>query len=112
MRGFIQETLFNCYSCIRFHSHRCQTIKYSGICSKYRFCDGYKVRRCKNATVRIFEDKYIHCPIKNNPCEKCTPSIAINTPCAPPSTDNGEQNYNIKILQYDDGRLNKIRVYE
>jgi len=32
------------------------------------------------ATVRIFEDGYIHCPIKNNPCEKCTPQIASNTP--------------------------------
>lgn len=66
----------NCFHCVAFESHRCRN-QWIGDrpCPegmRYEEYIGSVVKQCLCATVEIFQDGYIHCPIiECIGCEKC-----------------------------------------
>ncbi len=63
----------NCYHCVMFESHRCINNKICPEGLHYEEYTGSTVRQCLCATVEIFQDGYIHCPILDEiGCEECT----------------------------------------
>jgi hypothetical protein len=66
----------NCFRCVAFESHRCRN-QWIGDrpCPdglQYEEYTGSTVKQCLRATVEIFQDGYIHCPIIDEiGCEQC-----------------------------------------
>ena len=72
-----REKSFKCYRCVKYESHRCRgkswPMKECTEYSEYEEYAGSTVRQCLCATVEVFQDGYIHCPILDSVgCEKCT----------------------------------------
>lgn len=62
----------DCFKCLYFKSHRCANKKICLEGFEYTVYTGEKVRQCLLATVSIYQDGYIHCPVLGcYTCETC-----------------------------------------
>lgn len=62
----------NCYRCVGYESHRCRNEKECPDGLHYEEYIGSTVRQCLCATIEVFQDGYIHCPILDSiGCEQC-----------------------------------------
>lgn len=66
----------NCFRCVYFESHRCRNRWVNNKpCPDGMHYDEYigsTVRQCLCATVEVFQDEYVYCPILDSVgCEKC-----------------------------------------
>lgn len=63
----------NCFHCVMYESHRCRNMRDCPEGLHYEEYTGSAVRQCLCATIEVFQDGYIHCPILDSiGCEKCT----------------------------------------
>lgn len=53
----------DCYRCVMYESHRCRATKECPEGLQYEEYVGSTVRQCLYATVEVFQDGYIHCPV-------------------------------------------------
>lgn len=74
------EKAMRCYRCLMFISHRCRNNKECPEGLHYEEYIGSLVRQCLCATVEIFQDGYIHCPILHSiTCEECLKKFGDGT---------------------------------
>ena len=71
-RQLVHEKSMRCYRCLMHISHRCRNEKDCPEGLYYEEYTGSIVRQCICATVEIFQDQYIHCPVLHSmSCEEC-----------------------------------------
>lgn len=85
LRDFVQTSFFDfvknpeaehkigdCYRCLFFESHRCRNNQTCPDGMKFIRYTGSTVKQCILATIEVFQDGYIHCPVLDcYGCEKC-----------------------------------------
>lgn len=66
------EKAMRCYRCLFHESHRCRNERQCPEGCHYEEYIGSTVRQCLCATIEVFQDGYIHCPILDSiGCEEC-----------------------------------------
>jgi hypothetical protein len=71
-RQLAYEKSMRCYHCVKHESYRCRNEKVCPDGLHYEEYTGSTVRQCLCATVEVYQDGYIHCPIMTYiGCEKC-----------------------------------------
>lgn len=62
----------DCFRCLYYESHRCRNQRFCPDGMRYEEYTGSTIRQCLYATIELFQDGYVHCPVIDCiGCEVC-----------------------------------------
>lgn len=74
----------DCFKCLFYESHRCQN-NWNKPCPdgmQFEEYTGSKIKQCMLATVEVFQDGYMHCPVIDYyGCEECMKRLKEDKSC-------------------------------